>query len=101
MVFRSVAFKQLVSTQSYSRLLVSAHPEINLEIATAAEFPVADLEGDCHLVVLVEGFVEAFALVSLHLDVVGRCGGDKAARCSEHGEGGKQHGGWTLCAAVL
>jgi len=48
------------------------HPEINLQISAAAKLPVADLERDCHLVVLVEGLVEAFALVGLHLDIVRR-----------------------------
>ena len=48
------------------------HPEINLQISAAAKLPVADLERDCHLVILVEGLVEAFALVGLHLDVVRR-----------------------------
>lgn len=47
------------------------HPKVNLQVATAAKFSVADLKGHGHLVVLVEGFVEAFALVGLHLDVVG------------------------------
>ena len=48
------------------------HPEVDFKVSTASKLPVADLEGDRHLVIFVERFVEAFALVSLHLDVV-RC----------------------------
>jgi len=47
-------------------------PEIDLQVSAAAKLPVADLERDCHLVVLVEGLVEAFALVGLHLNIVRR-----------------------------
>jgi hypothetical protein len=49
---------------------VGTYPEINFEIATASKFPVANLEGHGHFVVLVKGLVEAFALVRFHLDVV-------------------------------
>lgn len=50
-------------------------PEVDFEVAGAAELAVADLEGDGHFVVFVEHFVEAFALVGAHLDVVGEGGG--------------------------
>jgi hypothetical protein len=76
-----------------------AHPEINLQVPAATEFPVADLERDRHLVVLVQRLVEALALVRLHLDVVRGRERDEAARCSEDGERGEQHD-WRV-AAVL
>jgi len=47
-------------------------PKVNFQVAAASEFPVADLEGDGHLVVLVQGLVETLALVGLHLDAVRR-----------------------------
>lgn len=46
------------------------HPKVNLEVPAATKFSVADLEGDGHLVVLVQRLVEAFAHVGLHLNVV-------------------------------
>jgi hypothetical protein len=47
------------------------HPKVNFQIAAAAKLPVADLEGHRHLVILVQRLVEAFALVGLHLDIMG------------------------------
>jgi hypothetical protein len=78
---------------------VIAHPEINLQVPAASKLAVADLECDRHLVVLVQGLVEALALVGLHLDVVRGRERDEAARCSEDGEGREQHD-WRR-AAVL
>ena len=46
------------------------YPEINLEVPTTREFAVPDLERDRHLVIGMEGLVEAFAGVGLHLNVV-------------------------------
>jgi hypothetical protein len=68
---RSVHGKSAILFDGGSRESLT-HPEVNFEISAATKLPVADLEGDCHLVVLVEGLVEAFALVGLHLDVVRR-----------------------------
>ncbi len=68
-----------------------AYPKVNLQVSTATEFPVADLESDCHLVVLVKRFVEAFALVCLHLDVVRQRVLQQAARCSEKGKRREPH----------
>lgn len=51
----------------------TSYPEVDLEVPTSSKFPIADLERDGHLVVLVQLFVEAFAHVRLHLDVVGGC----------------------------
>jgi hypothetical protein len=78
---------------------VITHPEINLQVPAASKLAVADLERDRHLVVLVQGLVEALALVGLHLDVVRGRERDEAARCSEDGEGREQHD-WRR-AAVL
>ena len=46
------------------------HPKVNFKISTPTEFSIADLERDCHLVVLVELLMEAFPHVCLHLNVV-------------------------------
>lgn len=54
-----------------------AHPEINFEVPGATEFSVADLECDGHFVFFVELFVEAFAGVGAHLDVVRQSGADE------------------------
>ena len=37
------------------------YPEIYLEVATATELPIGNLEGDGHLVIFVEDLVEAFS----------------------------------------
>ncbi len=68
-----------------------AYPKVNLQVPAAAKFPVADLEGDCHLVVLVKRFVEAFALVCLHLDVVRQRVLQQATRRSEKGKRREPH----------
>ena len=46
------------------------YPEVNLEVAAAAELAVADLVGHGHPVVAVEVLVETLARVGFHLDVV-------------------------------
>ena len=51
----------------------AAYPEIDVKVAGAAELPVADLESDGHLVILVEGLVEALPAVGWQLDVVCHC----------------------------
>lgn len=48
------------------------YPEVNLQVSATAKLSVADLKRNRHLVVLVQRFMETFALVSLHLDVVCR-----------------------------
>jgi len=53
--------------------------EIDVQIATATKLLVAHLERDRHLVFLVKLFVEAFARMRFHLDVV---------RIAEDEEGG-------------
>lgn len=91
-----------VSTHGFREFI--AYPEVNLQIAATTKLPVANLEGDCHLVVFVKLLVEAFALVSLHLDVVRRCEGEKAARRCEKAKGREQHlcdrSEWLLCCVV-
>lgn len=65
--------------------LDTTYIEVDVEISRAAKFSVADLEGDCHFVVLVEFFVETFSGVRLQDDVVGEDGGEKGGRCHEGG----------------
>jgi hypothetical protein len=69
-----------------------AYPKIYLQIPTPAKLAVSNLERDRHLVVLVQRFVEAFALVRFHLDVVGKC----CRRRGEERKGSEQH-----CVVVL
>lgn len=52
------------------RVELCAYPEVNLQIAAASKLPIADLERDRHLVILVEVLVEAFPRMRAHLDVV-------------------------------
>jgi hypothetical protein len=49
----------------------SAYPEVDIEIAGRAEFTVSDLKRHCHLVLSVEGFVEALATMRGQHDIVG------------------------------
>jgi hypothetical protein len=61
-------------------------PEIDLQVSAPAKLSVADLEGDRHLVVLVQLLVEAFSRVRLHLDVVGGRQPEQAARGRKDGK---------------
>lgn len=52
----------------------ATYPEIDFDIAGATKFPVAHLERDGHLVILMQLLVEALSAVGRKLDVVGhRC----------------------------
>lgn len=63
-----------------------SYPEVNVEVACAAKLAVADLEGDGHLVVLVEALVEALDATGRQHDVVrhhsleGHGGGEERPR---------------------
>ena len=46
------------------------YPEINFQISSAAKFPIADLEGDGHLVVFVELLMETFSAMGAHLNIM-------------------------------
>lgn len=59
------------------------YEEVDIKISTATKFSVANLEGDRHLVVLVQRLVEAFSRMGAELDVV-RVGDGK------EGEGGEE-----------
>lgn len=66
-------------------------PEVDLEVSGAAKLPVADLEGDGHAVIALEGLVEALATVGGEVDVVGEgrveeasCQEQLGGRCEEH-----------------
>ena len=47
-----------------------SYPKVNLQIPTAGKLTVADLEGDGHLVVSVQGLVEALAGMCFHLNIM-------------------------------
>lgn len=53
---------------------MDTYPKVNVEVACAAKLAVADLEGDGHGVILVEGLVEALAAVGGKDDVVSGSG---------------------------
>lgn len=55
-------------------------PKVNVEVSGAAKLAIADLEGHRHLVIAVEGLVEALAAVGRKLDVVGRGGSQQSGR---------------------
>ena len=48
----------------------NTYPEIDIEVACATEFTIANLEGNGHGVILVEGLVEAFSTVGGQDDVM-------------------------------
>jgi hypothetical protein len=48
----------------------SSYPEVNIQISSTTEFSIANLEGNSHLVLLVELLVETLAPVGRELDVV-------------------------------
>lgn len=64
----------------------STYPEVNLQISCAAKLPVPDLEGHGHLVILVEGLVEALPAVGRQLDVVCYCRSEQPS-CQEQRRG--------------
>lgn len=63
-----------------------AYPEINIQISTTTKLPVAHLEGNSHLVVLVQDFVEAFPRMRLELDVVRIAEGEQGQNCQEESD---------------
>lgn len=69
-----------------------SYPKIYIQVPTPAEFPVADLEGHCHLIVLVQRFVKALPRVRLELDVVGMAEGEEGEEGKEEAEK-VRHGG--------
>lgn len=52
----------------------SSYPEVNIEVACAAELAISHLESDCHPVILVKALVEALHAVRRQNNVVS--GGD-------------------------
>lgn len=74
------------------------YPEIYLKVAASTKFPIANLEGDGHLVGFVEDLVKAFSGVGGKLDVV--CQGCEREEGKEAGgkEGEEAHdeGRWRL-----
>lgn len=70
------------------------YPEVNIQPARASKFPVANLEGYRHLVVLVERLVEAFFGMRTDVNVVGRSDsrqGQQERREEPH-DGGREYG---------
>lgn len=46
------------------------YPEVNLKVPATTKLPVADLESNGHLIILMQCLMEAFSRVCLELDVV-------------------------------
>ncbi len=71
-----------------------SYPEVDVEVPGAAELAVADLEGDGHLVVLVQRLVEALATVGRELDIVAAaaCNRPRCQQQPRHRE--EPHGEW-------
>lgn len=71
------------------------YPEVDVEVARTAEFPVSDLEGNGHLIIAMEVLMKALPAVGWQLNVVGRdrlekpsCKQQRAGnRREEHGQG--------------
>lgn len=64
-----------------------AYPEVDIDISTSTKFPVTDLEGHGHQIILVQVLVEAFSRVRLELDGVCGGGGEPPQRGDEEGGG--------------
>jgi hypothetical protein len=77
--------------QGRRRAVRQTYPEVNFEVSTSSKLPVADLEGNGHQIILVQGLVEAFAGVSFELDGVCGRGGGPPQRGDEEGSGGEAH----------
>ena len=63
-----------------------AYPEVNLQIPRTAKLSVSNLECDRHLIIFVKDLVEAFSLVSAHLNVMRKRGGKEAQEGGEYWE---------------
>lgn len=59
------------------------YPEINVQIPSLFEFPVANLEGNSHFVIFVELFEEAFASMPRELDVMSCRDSKKRTNCQQ------------------
>jgi len=68
---------------------VWAYPEIYIQIPTTPKLPIAHLERHGHLVVLVQGLVEAFARVRFHLDVVRICQSQQRSQPDQQAQQGR------------
>lgn len=74
------------------------YPEVNVEVAGAAKFAVADLECHRHLVTAVQVLVEALAAMRRQLDVVCDCaaqqqaGREQQLHCRVQKHGGRRSG---------
>ena len=80
----------MVSAWPEARARGGTHPEVNLQISRTAKLSVSNLEGDRHLIILVEDLVEAFSLMGAQLNVVRKRSGEEA---QEGGEYWKLHRG--------
>lgn len=67
------------------------YPEINLKVSTSTKLPIANLEGDCHQIIFVQGLVEALSRVSLQLDGVCGRGRSPGQSGDQEGGGGESH----------
>ena len=76
----------MVSAWSEARARGGTHPEVNLQISRTAKLSVSNLEGDRHLIILVEDLVEAFSLMGAHLNVVRKRSGEEAQKGGEYWE---------------
>ena len=70
--------RKSLSWTAADRRQEGTHPKVNLQIPSAAKLPVPNLKCDRHLIIPVEGLVEAFSLMGAHLDVVSEGSGEKA-----------------------
>jgi hypothetical protein len=62
----------VISLRSIISAKAESYPEVNIQVPAATKFAVPNLEGDGHLVVGMELFVEAFFRMRFELDIVGR-----------------------------
>lgn len=63
-----------------------SYEKVDVQVAASTKLPVADLEGDGHLVIFMQLLVEAFSRVSSELDVVGLGDGEEGEDREEEAE---------------
>jgi hypothetical protein len=68
--YPSPSRSEAISEAGKSHNVYSTYPEINIEVTCAAKLAIADLEGDRHLVIPVQGLVEALEAMGRQDNVV-------------------------------
>lgn len=82
-------------------LCLLTYPKVYVQVAGRPKFPIADLVGHCHLVILVQGLVEAFPAVGWELDIMRSRGRQQAGRQQKSGGRGHEHAVSLSCRVLF